>query len=134
MIMILNIKRVFDDQIMMVNKIFPIIDAKAVKLNVASKLQEKSTGASTEIDIVTSIFCTLGGTDYLSSMMSPQEIFNQSLMFNQKTNSIFERQDFRILTSTNYYQEILPSTFMRYDLPNQEIWIQQKLKDSNFER
>ena len=124
MIMIITIKRVFDDQIMIVNKIFPIMDAKKVKLQASSRLSEPQDGSQSELDIVSSIFCTLGGTDYLNSIMTPQEIFNESLLFNQKTNTLFEKDDFRNLVSGNYYQEVIPSTFIRYDLQNQEIWIQ----------
>lgn len=66
--------------------------------------------------------------------MSPAEIWNESLLFNSKTNTIFEKDDFRTLSCSSFFQSVLPQQFMRYDLMNQEIWFQQKSKDSGSEK
>lgn len=107
-VMVITVKRVTDDQVMIVNRIFPVMDAKKVKLQATSKPQDQPDKEASEADLTSSIFYTLGGTDYLSSMMSPAEILNESLLFNSKTNTIFEKDDFRTLSCSSFFQSVLP--------------------------
>lgn len=106
MIMALTMRRVYDDQIMIVNGIFPILETKHVKLR---QPERKAGSSSSEVpDLSSTIFSHFSNPDYGGSLMTKKETTEQFILINQKMNSIHNSKDFSHIANTKYISQVLP--------------------------
>ena len=100
---------VFDDQVMIINKIFPILDPSKCRLRVTSPLGDDSNKDSLEMDFTTSMFCTLGGTELIGSQMTADDIGREYVTINQKMNSVHDLdKDFPQISCHKHISEVMP--------------------------
>jgi len=114
-IVIITMKRVYDDQVMIMNGIFPILDIKQVKLRQPEK-RAGSTGSEAP-DLSSTIFSHFSNPDYGGSLMTKKETMDQYVLINQKVNSNHDPKDFSIIAKRKYINQVLPNIAHKDNAP-----------------